>query len=125
VFFERTLSSMTAFSFHDDEVLVTTSHSVPGRDVEEHLGVVVADVTPGRNVGKDIAGGPRNVVGGRSKSWENTLEENQRTVLQELVDEARARGANAVVALDLEDEALGGQGGVINIEAAGTAVRLS
>jgi len=53
------------------------------------------------------------------------LEENQRTALQELVDEAEARGANAVVALHLEVEALGGQVGMITVEAAGTAVRLS
>ncbi|MFB6154605.1 MAG: YbjQ family protein [Haloferacaceae archaeon] len=116
---------MTAFSFHDDEVLVTTTHSVPGRDVEEHLGVVVADVTPGRHLGKDIAGGLRDIVGGRSKSWENTLEENQRTALTELVEEAKSRGANAVVALHLEDEALGGQGGMMNVKAAGTAVKLA
>jgi uncharacterized protein YbjQ (UPF0145 family) len=115
---------MTAFSFSDDEVLLTTSPTVPGRDVTDHLGVVVADVTPGRNVGKDLAAGLRDVVGGRSKSWEQTLEDNQRTALTELVAEAESLGADAVVGLRLEDEALGGQGGMMNIKAIGTAVSL-
>ncbi|MCO8245265.1 MULTISPECIES: YbjQ family protein [unclassified Haladaptatus] len=115
---------MTAFSYSDDEVLLTTSHEVPGREITAHHGVVVADVTPGRNIGKDIAGGLRDIVGGRSGSWEKTLEANQETALDELVEEAKSVGADAVVALDVTDEALGGQGGMINIKAFGTAVSL-
>ena len=114
---------MTAFSFSDEEVLLTTSPSVPGRDVADHLGIVVADVTPGRNIGKDFAAGLRDIVGGRSKSWEDTLERHQRDALRELAGEAKARGANAVVGVDLEDESLGG-GGMMNVKAVGTAVRL-
>ncbi|ODR80455.1 hypothetical protein BG842_07945 [Haladaptatus sp. W1] len=113
---------MTAFSYHDDEILVTTSHTVPGREITGHHGVVVADVTPGRNIGKDIAGGLRDIVGGRSKSWEKTLEENQETALDELVEEAKSVGADALVAVDITDESLGGQGGMMNIKAFGTAV---
>jgi uncharacterized protein YbjQ (UPF0145 family) len=115
--------SMTAFSYADADVLVTTSHTVPGREVTETLGVVVADVTPGRHLGKDIAGGIRDLVGGRSGSWEKTLAENQETALDELVAEASDLGANAVVAVTLEDESLGGQGGMMNVKIAGTAVR--
>lgn len=115
---------MTAFSYSDDEVLLTTSHEVSGHEITAHHGVVVADVTPGRNIGKDIAGGLRDIVGGRSDSWEKTLEANQETVLDELVEEAKSVGADAVVALDVTDEALGGQGGMINIKAFGTAVSL-
>lgn len=60
---------MVAFSYSDDNVLLTTSHSIPGREITDHLGIVVADVTPGSHIGKDIAGGLRDMVGGRSKSW--------------------------------------------------------
>ncbi|WP_435154467.1 heavy metal-binding domain-containing protein [Haladaptatus sp. DFWS20] len=84
--------------------------------------IVVADVTPGRHIGKDIAGGLRDMVGGRSKSWENTLEENQRLALDELVDEAKSLGADAVVAVELVDESLGAQGGMMNVKVSGTAV---
>ncbi len=113
---------MTAFSYSDDEVLLTTGHSVPGREITAHHGVIMADVTPGRNIGKDIAGGLRDMVGGRSGSWEKTLEENQETALDELVEEAKSIGADAVIALDITDESLGGQGGMMNIKAFGTAV---
>lgn len=116
--------AVTAFSYSDPDVVVTTSHTLSGHTVDEHLGVVVADVTPGRNVGKDIAAGLRDIVGGRSESWERTLAENQQTALEELVAEAKEMGADAVLAVHLEDEALGGQGGMMNVKVAGTAVTL-
>ncbi|MFW5938606.1 MAG: YbjQ family protein [Halanaeroarchaeum sp.] len=115
---------MTAFSYEDADVMVTTGHSFDGYEIVEYLGVVIADVTPGRHIGKDIASGLRDVVGGRSKSWEKTLKENQEAAMNELIDEARNRGANAVVGLHLEDETIGGQGGMMNVKAIGTAVRV-
>lgn len=111
-----------AFSFSDDELLVTSSHDLD-RDIEEYLGVVVADVTPGRNVGKDLAASIRDVVGGRSASWEKTLSENQRTAFEELAAEAKEMGADALLAVELEDETI--SGGMMNVKAVGTAVRLA
>ncbi|MFB6076802.1 MAG: heavy metal-binding domain-containing protein, partial [Candidatus Nanohaloarchaea archaeon] len=67
---------MTAFDFADRDVLITTSHDVAGREVLEYKGVVIADVTPGRHVGKDFLAGVRNLFGGRSTSWEHTLRDN-------------------------------------------------
>lgn len=115
---------MTAFAFSDEDLVLTTSPAVAGRDVRDHLGVVVADVTPGRNVGKDIAAGLRDVVGGRSNSWEKTLADSQRTAMEELADEARSLDADAVVGVHLDDESLGGQGGMTNVKVTGTAVTL-
>ncbi|MEF8757222.1 MAG: YbjQ family protein [Halobacteriales archaeon] len=114
---------MTAFTFEDDDVVLTTGHSIEGHEIVEYLGIVVADVRPGRHLGKDLASGLRDAVGGRSKSWEMPLEENQEVALGELIDEARDRGANAVVGLHVEDETMGGQGGMMNVKAIGTAVR--
>ncbi|WP_458190465.1 YbjQ family protein [Haladaptatus sp. NG-WS-4] len=115
---------MTAFTYNHDDVLVTTSHTIAGREITEHLGIVIADVTPGRHIGKDIVGGLRDIVGGRSESWEKTLQENQEAAFDELVAEAKSLGADAVVAVDLADEALGAQGGMINVKMSGTAVSL-
>ncbi len=115
---------MTAFTLSDEDVVLTTAPTVAGRDVGDHLGLVVADVTPGRNLGKDIAAGLRDVVGGRSASWEQTLEDNQRTAVEELLAEAKDLDADAVVGIDVEDEALGGQGGMMNVKVTGTAVTL-
>jgi len=115
---------MTAFTFEDADVVLTTGHSIEGHEIVEYLGIVVADVTPGRHIGKDIASGLRDVVGGRSKSWEKTLRENQEEAMGELVDEAYERGANAIVGVHVEDETIGGQGGMMNMKAMGTAVRI-
>ncbi len=84
----------------------------------------MADVTPGRHIGKDIAGGLRDIVGGRSESWERTLQESQEAAFDELLEEAKSLGADAVIAVDLADEALGAQGGRMNINVSGTAVSL-
>lgn len=115
---------MAAFSFSREDVLLTTESTVPGRDVRDHLGLVVADVTPGRNVGDDVPAGLRDVAGGRSASWEETLADEQRTAMEELVGEAADIGADAVVGVSVADEALGGRDGVTNVRVTGTAVSL-
>jgi uncharacterized protein YbjQ (UPF0145 family) len=115
---------MTAFTYEDADVMVTTGHSFDGYEIVEYLGVVIADVTPGRHIGKDIASGLRDVVGGRSKSWEKTLMENQEAAMAELLEEASNRGANAVVGFHVEDETIGAGGGMMNVKAMGTAVRV-
>jgi len=112
---------MTAFEFGERNVLVTTSSLVEGMNVVEYKGIVIADVTPGRHLGKDFMAGIRDLFGGRSRSWEKTLNENQQQALKELVTKAEEKGANAILNLRLEDEALG-QGGMMNIKAYGTAV---
>jgi len=112
---------MTAFEFEEGNMLVTTSPEVEGMHVVEYKGIVVADVTPGRHVGKDFMAGIRNFFGGRSKSWEKTLKETQQEALAEIVKKAEEKGANAIISLRLEDEALG-QGGMMNIKVYGTAV---
>ncbi|MDY6770848.1 MAG: YbjQ family protein [Candidatus Nanohaloarchaea archaeon] len=103
-------------------MIATTSHTVEHLDVQEYKGIVVSDVTAGRHVGKDFLAGIRNFFGGRSKSWEKTLREAQQQALRELVDEAEKQGANAVIAIEMEDEAIGQNGGMMNVKATGTAV---
>ncbi len=91
-------------------------------DVVEYRGVVAANVTAGRHAGKDFLAGLRNFFGGRSQSWENTLQEAQQQALRELCSLAEERGANGIVAIDLEDEVVGAGGGMINVKVVGTAV---
>lgn len=114
---------MAAFDFADRDILTTTSHTVENMHVREYKGIVISDVTEGRHVGKDFFASIRNFFGGRSRSWEKTLRESQEQALRELVQEAEQRGANAVIAIEMEDEALG-NGGMMNVKATGTAVVL-
>lgn len=106
-----------------DDMIVTTANQVDGYEVEENHGIVISNVSEGRHMGKDFAANLRNIFGGRSRSWENTLHEAQKQALDEMVERAREKGANAVIAVSLESEPLN-RGGMINIKAYGTAVTL-
>ena len=78
----------------------------------------------GANMFRDFLAGIRDIVGGRSGSYERVLGEARRTALGEMESEAQARGADAVVGVDLDYEVLGAQNGMLMVSASGTAVRL-
>lgn len=113
---------VSAFGFDVDGMLLTTAHDPPGKEVAETVGVVVANVSAGRHVGKDLLATLRNFFGGRSRSWENTLDETQKQALKEIAREAYERDADGVVAIEIHDEPL--DAGMVNVRAVGTAVRL-
>ena len=105
-------------------MLVSTTTVIEGRPVQEYLGVVTGEVIVGANIFKDLFAGIRDIVGGRSGSYENTLRDARKTALEELQDEARALGADAVIGVDLDYEVLGQGGTMLMVSASGTAVRL-
>jgi len=106
----------------DGEDIRVTNSCVIDEEIEETIGVVTSNVTMGRNVGKDLLAGFRDFFGGRSRSWEKSLQSGQKQAIEELLDEAREAGADTVMALSLEDEAVG-NGNMMNIKATGTAVK--
>ena len=77
----------------------------------------------GANVFKDFFAGIRDIVGGRAGSYESVLREAKETALKEMSDHATQLGANAVIAIDLDYETVGGSGSMLMVTAAGTAVR--
>lgn len=105
-------------------MIVTTTTLVEGRPVQEYLGVVSGEAILGANIFRDFFAGVRDIVGGRSGSYEEVLRRGRDTALEEMMAEARARGANAVVGVDLDYESLGSNGSMLMVTAAGTAVRL-
>lgn len=115
---------MVVFDFSDEDIILTTSHSLENKSIDEYKGVIVADVTEGRHLGRDFLAGLRNTFGGRSKSWENTLEESQKEALREIVERAKDKGADAVISIEFEDEMVGVKGGMMNVKASGTAVKI-
>ena len=72
---------------------------------------------------KDFFAGIRDIVGGRAGSYESVLREAKETALQEMSQQAARMGANAVIAVDLDYETVGGSGSMLMVTAAGTAVR--
>ena len=105
-------------------MLITTTNSVEGRQVTDYLGVVTGEVIVGANIFKDLFAGIRDIVGGRSGAYESTLREARATALNELKEEARALGADAVIGIDLDYEVLGQGGSMLMVSASGTAVKL-
>lgn len=105
-------------------MIVTTTPDIEGRRVADYLGIVSGEVILGANVVRDFFASVRDVVGGRSGSYERVLRQGRDAAVEEMVDEARARGADAVVAVDLDYEVIGKEGSMLMVSASGTAVKL-
>ena len=105
-------------------MLMTTTPSVEGKRIVRYLGVVTGETIIGANVFRDFLAGVRDFFGGRSGSYEAVLREGKDTALEEMVRQAEALGANAVVGIDLDYETVGGSGSMLMVTCSGTAVRV-
>jgi uncharacterized protein YbjQ (UPF0145 family) len=107
-------------------MLITTTNTVEGRPVQEYLGLVSGETIMGANIFRDLMAGVRDIVGGRSKAYEEKLRQAKQTAISEMVAEARSRGADAILAVDLDYEtiSMGRGGGMLMVSASGTAVIL-
>jgi uncharacterized protein YbjQ (UPF0145 family) len=105
-------------------MLLTTTNNVEGRKVKQYIGIVTGEVILGANLFKDFFASIRDIVGGRSGSYERVLKEAKDNALQELTEKARAVGANAIIGVDLDYETLGANGSMLMVSASGTAVIL-
>lgn len=103
-------------------MLVTTTHEIQGKTVQEYLGIVVGETILGTNIFRDIGAGLRDIVGGRSGAYEKKMNEARETALNEMQEKARALGADAVLAVDIDYETVGN--GMMMVSASGTAVRV-
>lgn len=104
-------------------MIVSTTPTLEGRPVREYLGVVTGEAILGANVFRDLFAGIRDVIGGRSGSYEEVLREARDAALTEMEAEARKRGADAIVGVDLDYETVS-QGTMLMVTASGTAVKL-
>lgn len=106
-------------------MIVTTTDSVDGRNVGQYLGIVSGDAVLGTNIFKDLFASVRDVVGGRAASYEKVLQEGKDMALADMVERARALGADAVVGVDLDYEVIGGDNKtLLMVSVNGTAVKL-
>lgn len=104
------------------DMIVTTTPVIEGRRITEYRGIVVGEAILGANVFRDFFAGVTDILGGRSGSYEKSLNEARETALKELEDRARDAGANAVVGVDLDYEVIGKEGSMLMVSASGTAV---
>lgn len=105
-------------------MLITTTPNVEGRRIIEYRGIVAGEAILGANLFKDLFAGIRDLVGGRSATYERELQSARDIAIQELMERAESLGANAVVGVDLDYEVLGQGNGMLMVSASGTAVVL-
>ena len=105
-------------------VIVSTTPTLEGRPIQDYLGIVTGEVIVGANLFRDLFANIRDIVGGRSGSYERILADARKQAIEELQAEAAALGGNAVVGIDLDYEVIGDRGSMLMVSASGTAVRV-
>lgn len=105
-------------------VIVTTTPTIEGRPIQDYLGIVTGEVIVGANIFRDLFANVRDIVGGRSGSYERILADARQQAIEELQSESASRGGNAVVGIDLDYEVIGANGSMLMVSASGTAVRI-
>ncbi len=103
-------------------MIVSTTPSIEGRQIVEYLGIVTGETVIGANIFRDFMAGIRDIVGGRSSSYEEVLKEAKDTALREITEDAARLGANAIVGIDIDYETIGQS--MLMVSVSGTAVRL-
>jgi uncharacterized protein YbjQ (UPF0145 family) len=104
------------------DILLSTTSVIEGRPVSRYLGIVTGEAIIGANIFRDMFATVRDIVGGRSATYEKGLGEARDVALAELTERATRLGANAVIAIDIDYEVLGRNNGMLMVSASGTAV---
>lgn len=107
-----------------NRIILTTTNGVDGKPSTDYLGIVTGETIIGANIFKDFFAGIRDIVGGRSGSYEQVLREAKDTAIKEMTDAALRLGADAIIGIDLDYETVGAHGGMLMVTASGTAVKL-
>ena len=103
-------------------MILTTTPQVEGYAIREYKGVVTGETIIGANFMKDIFAGIRDIVGGRSASYEKVLRQAKDTSMQEMMQRAHEMGANAIVGIDIDYETIGESNSMLMVATSGTAV---
>lgn len=103
-------------------MLISTTALVDGRPVSRYLGIVTGEAIIGANVFRDLFAAVRDIVGGRSATYERALAEAREVAIKEMQQRAEELGANAVIGVDLDYEVLGQANGMLMVSCSGTAV---
>ena len=103
-------------------MIVTTTETVPGYEIEEILGVVFGNTVRSKHLGDDIAAAFKTLAGGEIKSYTEMLTEARNEAIERMISEAERMGADAIVAVRLGSSSV--MSGAAELVAYGTAVKL-
>lgn len=104
-------------------MLITTTNTIEGKQITEYYGMVTGEAIIGANIFKDFFAAITDVVGGRSGAYEKALKDAKEIAMNEMQEKARAFGANAIIAVDLDYETVGKDSGMLMVSASGTAIK--
>jgi uncharacterized protein YbjQ (UPF0145 family) len=107
-------------------MIIVTVGELEGKPVKQYLGLVSGEAILGANIFKDFFAGIRDIVGGRSAAYEEELRKAKAIAVEEMTQQARELGANAILGVDLDYEniTVGQTGGMLMVSANGTAVKV-
>ena len=105
-------------------MLVTTTPSVEGREIVEYLGPVAGECVLGANIVRDWFASIRDIVGGRAGGYQRVLRDGRHMATEDMIEEAKELGANAVIGVDIDYESLGETNSMLMVSCNGTAVKL-
>ncbi len=103
-------------------MILTTTPSIEGKPIHEYKGLVTGETIIGANFVKDFMAGIRDIVGGRSTSYEKVLRQAKDTSMKEMEERAAEIGANAIVGIDIDYETIGQGSSMLMVAVSGTAV---
>ncbi len=105
-------------------MLVLTTPNIEGKRIARYIGLVTGEAILGANVFKDFFASIRDIVGGRSAAYEEELRRAKDLAVDEMIEQARALGANAVIGVDLDYETISTSSGgnMLMVSVSGTGV---
>lgn len=104
-------------------MIISTTNTLDGYTIKEYKGVLTGEAILGANIFKDIFASITNIIGGRSGAYEKSLQEARQIAMQELEEQAKKLGANAVIGVDVDYESIGSDGSnMLMVSVSGTAV---
>lgn len=87
-------------------MIIVTTETVPGKKTLEFKGFVRGSTVQSKHIGKDFMAGLKTIVGGELKEYTEMMEEARQKAIGRLVEDAKSKGANAVVCMRLESSAV-------------------
>ena len=105
-------------------MIISTTPNIEGKKVVKYLGLVTGEAILGANFLKDFSAAITNIVGGRAGEYESELRDAKNIALEEISEEAKKLGANAILSVDLDYETIGSESSMLMVSISGTAVLL-
>ena len=104
------------------QIITTTTTEIPGKQVSQILGIVKGSTIRARHIGRDIAAGFKNVIGGEIKSYTQMISQSREEAFNRMVNDAKNQGADAIITVRFVTSMV--MQGAAEILAYGTAVKL-